>query len=65
MTRISMFDTRQRRKDLSFSLCVQTGYGADPASCTMGTEDPFHGGKDLPVRDADHSLPSSAEVENE
>jgi hypothetical protein len=25
-------------KDLSSSLCVQTGSGAHPASCTMGTE---------------------------
>jgi hypothetical protein len=24
-------------KDFSFSLCVQTGSGAHPASCTMGT----------------------------
>jgi hypothetical protein len=31
-----------------------------PASCTMGT-----GGKARPGRDADHSPPSSAEVENE
>jgi hypothetical protein len=28
----SMFDTRQRRKDFSSSLCVQTGSGAHPAS---------------------------------
>jgi hypothetical protein len=47
-------------KDFSSSLCVQTGSGAHPASCTMGT-----GGKALPGRDADHSPPSSAEVENE
>jgi hypothetical protein len=26
-------------------LCVQTGSGAHPASCTMGTGDPFPGGK--------------------
>jgi hypothetical protein len=24
-------------KDISYSLCVQTGSGAHPASCTMGT----------------------------
>jgi hypothetical protein len=27
--------------DFSSSLCVQTGSGAHPASCTMGTEGPF------------------------
>jgi hypothetical protein len=52
-------------KDFSSSLCVQTGSGAHPASCTMGTGGPFPGGKALPGRDADHSPPSSAEVENE
>jgi hypothetical protein len=47
-------------KGFSSSLCVQTGSGAHPASCPMGT-----GGKARPVRDADHSPPSSAEVVNE
>jgi hypothetical protein len=32
-------------KDLSSNLCVQTGSEAHPASCTMGTGDPFPGGK--------------------
>jgi hypothetical protein len=32
-------------KDFSSSLCVQTGSGAHPASCTMGTRGPFPGGK--------------------
>jgi hypothetical protein len=32
-------------KDFSASLCVQTGSGAHPASCTMGTGGPFPGGK--------------------
>jgi hypothetical protein len=32
-------------KDLSSSLFVQTGSGAHPASCTMGTGGPFPGGK--------------------
>jgi hypothetical protein len=36
-----------------------------PASCTMDTGGPFPGGKERPGRDADHSPPSSAEVENE
>jgi hypothetical protein len=52
-------------KDFSSSLCVQTGSGAHPASCTMGTGGPFPGGKARPGRDADHSPPSSAEVVNE
>jgi hypothetical protein len=52
-------------EDFSSSLCVQTGYGAHPASCTMGTGGPFPGGKARPGRDADHSPPSSAEVKNE
>jgi hypothetical protein len=52
-------------KDFSSSLCVQTGSGAHPTSCTMGTRGPFTGAKARPVRDADHSPPCSAEVENE
>jgi hypothetical protein len=32
-------------KDFSSSLCVQTGSGAHPASCTMATGGPFPGGK--------------------
>jgi hypothetical protein len=31
----------------------------------MGTGGPFPGGKARPGRDADHSLPSNAEVNNE
>jgi hypothetical protein len=52
-------------KDFSCSLCVQTGSGAHPASYTVGTGGPFPGGKARPGRDADHSPPSSAEIENE
>jgi hypothetical protein len=52
-------------KDFSYSLFVQTGSGAHPASCTMGTGGPFPGTKARPGRDADHSPPSSAEVEYE
>jgi hypothetical protein len=52
-------------KDFSSNLCVQTGSGAHTASCTMGTGGPSLGVKARPGRDADHSLPSSAEVENE
>jgi hypothetical protein len=32
-------------EDFSSSLCVQTGSGAHPASCTMGTGGPFPGDK--------------------
>jgi hypothetical protein len=52
-------------KDFSSDVCVQTGSEAHPASCPMGTGGPFPGGKARPGRDADHSPPSSAEVENE
>jgi hypothetical protein len=52
-------------EDFSSSLCVQTGSGAHPASCTVGTGGPFPGGKTRPGREADHSPPSSAEVKNE
>jgi hypothetical protein len=51
--------------DFSSSSCVQTGSGAHPASCPMGTRGSFPGGKARPGRDADHSPPSSAEVKNE
>jgi hypothetical protein len=56
-------------KDFSSNLCVQTGSGAHPASCTMGTGGPFPGGpfpggKARPGRDADYSPLSSAEVVN-
>jgi hypothetical protein len=44
-----------RAKDFSSILCVQTGSGAHPASCTMGTGGPFSGGKAQPGPDADHS----------
>jgi hypothetical protein len=42
-------------KDFSSSLSVQTGSGAHPASCPMGTGGPFPGGKARPGCDADHS----------
>jgi hypothetical protein len=52
-------------EDFSFSLCVQTGSGAHPASCPVGTGGAFPGGKSQPGRDSDHSPLSSAEVKNE
>jgi hypothetical protein len=39
--------------DVSSSLCVQTGSGAHPASCPMGTGGPSLGAKAGPGRDAD------------
>jgi hypothetical protein len=61
----SSFDPRQWRKNFYSNLCVQTGSGAHPASCRMGTRVPSPWAKARPGRDADHSPPSSAEVENE
>jgi hypothetical protein len=51
--------------DFSSSLCVQINFETHLAFCTMGTGDPFPGPKERLGRDADHSPPSSAEVENE
>jgi hypothetical protein len=58
-------NNNNNNNNFSFILCVQTGSGAHPASCTMGTGGPSLGGKAQPGRDADHSPPSSAEVVNE
>jgi hypothetical protein len=52
-------------KDFSSNPCVQTGSGSHPASCPMGTGGPFPRAKARPGRNADHSRPSNAEVENE
>jgi hypothetical protein len=52
-------------KVFSSSLCVQTGSGAHPASCTMGTGGPIPGAKAQPRRDADQSSASRTEVEDE
>jgi hypothetical protein len=52
-------------EDFSSNLCVQTGSGAHPDSCTVGTGGSFPGGKARPGHDADHSPPSSAEVKKE
>ena len=51
----------ESRRAARFSAPVQTGYGAHPSSCTMGTGS-FLGVK-RPGRVADHPPPSSAEVE--
>jgi hypothetical protein len=58
-------EVRSPAEDFSCSLCVQTDSGANPASCTKGTGGHFPGTKARPGCDADHSPPSSAEVENE
>jgi hypothetical protein len=42
-------------KDFSSSLCVQTSSEAHPASCLMGTGDPFPGSKAWPGSYADYS----------
>jgi len=47
-----------------FSAIVQTGPGAHPSSCSMGTGS-FQGGKERPGRDADPSSPSTAVVKKE
>jgi hypothetical protein len=52
-------------EDFSSNLCVQTGSGAHPVPCTMGTGDPFPGAKARPGHGSDHSPPSSAVVDNE
>jgi hypothetical protein len=52
-------------EDFSSTLCVQTGSGAHPASCTVGTGGSFPGGKARPGRDADLSPPCSAEVKKQ
>ena len=51
----------ESRWEARFSAPVQTGPEAHPASCKMGTGS-FPGGKVRPGRDADPSLPSSAEA---
>jgi hypothetical protein len=52
-------------EEFSSTPCVQTGSGAHPASCTVGTGGSFPGGKARPGRDADRSPRSSAEVKKE
>jgi hypothetical protein len=47
--------------NISFHHRVEYGCGAHPASYPVGTRDSFPGVK-RPGREADHSLPSSAEV---
>jgi hypothetical protein len=46
-----------------FLCSVQTGSGTHPASHLRGTRGSFPGGR-RPMREVDHSAPSSAEVKN-
>jgi hypothetical protein len=49
-------------KDFPSNLCVQTGSEAHPASCTMGTGDPFPGtksGRDVTLTTHPHLVPRS------
>jgi hypothetical protein len=58
----SGFDPR-RAEEFYSSLCVQTGCGAHPASYPVGTGSPFLGGKARLGHDANHSPPSSADLD--
>jgi hypothetical protein len=51
---------KKNPRGVRFFAHVHTGPGAHPASCTMGTGS--FPGVTQPGRDADHPLPSSAEV---
>jgi hypothetical protein len=52
-----------RTRELSLLYSIHTDSGANPASYTMGTGGPLPAIK-RPEREADHPLPSSAEVKN-
>ena len=54
----------ESRWEAKFPAAIQTGPGAHPVSCTMGTR-VFPGGKERLARDADPSPPSSAVVKKE
>jgi hypothetical protein len=64
MIGLSGFNPGRGKTNFSSSLCFQTGSGAHPASCTIGTGGPLPGAKARLERDADHSTPASAEGEN-
>jgi hypothetical protein len=60
----SRFDPRQRQRIFPLA-CVQISSEAGPSSCPVCAGGPFPGAKARPVRDADHSPPSSVVVEYE
>jgi hypothetical protein len=51
--------SRQRRQDFSSNLCVQTGSGAHPASCTMGTSSGVKHGRGVTLTTRPHLVPRS------
>jgi hypothetical protein len=53
-----------RGEGFSCNLCVQTSSKAHPASYPMSSGGTSPGCKARPGRDANHSLPSSADVKN-
>jgi hypothetical protein len=59
---IAQIDSRQEQ-DFSLLHSLQTGCGAHPVSCPMGTGCDFPGVK-WPRPETDHSAPSTAEVKN-
>jgi hypothetical protein len=46
-------------KQFSSNLCIQTGSGPHPASCTMGTGGPFPGGRGVMLTTHPHLMPRS------
>jgi hypothetical protein len=59
------FPSAAEARYFSFNLLCPDRLWSPPASCTMGIGGPFPGAKARPGRDADHSPPSSTEVDNE
>jgi hypothetical protein len=55
----------EEAENFSSTLCVQTSSEAHPASYSVSTGGPLQRGEARQQRDADRSLPSTAEVENE
>jgi hypothetical protein len=66
-TRWSRFDPRQRQRIFLLASASRPALGPTfpPIHWVMGTGGPFPGSKARQGRDADHSPPSRAEVENE
>jgi hypothetical protein len=58
-------DPRQGQRIFLLAAASRPAPGPHPSSYSVGTGGPFPGVKARLGRDADHSLPSSAEVKNE